>query len=77
MSDTDPSSADEGHLYEQHHHVGLVLMAFSSLGIVLGSVMLLLGLAQDAFLNGPSTLGIGIATLGAGISLRSTGARTR
>ena len=76
MSESDLSSA-EVHPHEHHHQVGLALMGFSPVGIVLGSVMTFGGCAQDAFLDGPSTLAIGFVTLGVGIAMRRTGSRGR
>ena len=59
--------------YAHHRTVGLAMMAFSSVGIVLGIVMTAQGLVGEGFLDGPSALVIGLITLFVGAALRFSG----
>ena len=55
---------------DHRRHVGNTLMAFSTLGLVLGATMMVRGAVHESFLDGPSTLVIGAVTLVVGFSLR-------
>ncbi|MEN9798209.1 MAG: hypothetical protein RL653_1905 [Pseudomonadota bacterium] len=63
--------------YEQHHHVGRALMAFSTVGLVLGAVMTARGVVSEGFIDGPSALAVGAVTFAVGFSLWNTGERGR
>jgi hypothetical protein len=63
--------------FEQHHHVGSALMAFSLVGLVLGGAMTARGVVNEGFLDGPSALAIGALTFAVGFSLWNTGDRKR
>lgn len=57
---------------DQHRQVGIALMLFSSVGIVLGAMMIAFEM-REGFLDGPSALGIGLVTLAVGFSLWRAG----
>lgn len=62
---------EDPHAY--HRSVGLAMIGFSAVGITLGIVMTALGIVGEGFLDGPSALVIGVATLGVGCALRFSG----
>jgi hypothetical protein len=61
--------------HAQHRTVGLALIGFSSVGITLGFVMSALGIVGEGFLDGPSAIAIGVATLVVGLGLFVVGRR--
>lgn len=58
---------------DHRRHVGNTLMAFSTLGLALGSALTLRGSSGVGFLDGPSALAIGAVTLAVGFGLRNAG----
>jgi len=71
----DRMEADEDRDHRQH--VGNTLMGFSTLGLMLGGMMMMRGAGGEGFLDGPSTLAIGAVTLAVGIGLRRSGRTIR